>query len=114
MELAKKIKSHENLHIVFWLIKDSCWMLEFKWLSVIMVIPTIVMAAIIVYVTRKTIDVYLNLAILSWICANSFWMFIEFFTNGEYKLLSIYPFALGLTFVAVFYYKTVFNKITMH
>lgn len=114
MELTKKIKSHENLHIVFWLIKDACWMLQFKWLGVIMVIPTIVIAAIIVYVTRKTVDVYLNLAILCWICANSFWMYIEFFTDGENKFVAIYPFALGLTFVAIFYYKTMFNKAIAH
>lgn len=112
MELAKKIKGHENLHIVFWLIKDGCWMLQFKWLGIVMVIPTIAIAVIIVYVVRKTVDVYLNAAIFCWICANSFWMYIEFFTNGDYKLLSVYPFALGLTFMGVFYYKTMLRKVS--
>jgi hypothetical protein len=111
MELAKRIKTHENLHIVFWLIKDSCWMLQLKWLGITMVIPTLVIAAIIVFVTRKTMDVYLNTAILFWICANSFWMYIEFFTNGEYKLLAAFPFALGFIFVGVYYYKTLMRKI---
>ena len=37
MELKKRIKKHENLHIVFWLIKDSCWMLQLKWLGIVMV-----------------------------------------------------------------------------
>lgn len=111
MELAKRIKTHENLHIVFWLIKDSCWMLQLKWIGIAMVIPTLIIAAIIVFVTRKTMDVYLNTAILFWICANSFWMYIEFFTNGEYKLLSVFPFALGFIFVGVYYYKTLMSKI---
>jgi hypothetical protein len=56
-------------------------------------------------------DVYLNMAILFWICANSFWMYIEFFTNNEYKLLAAFPFALGFIFVGVYYYKTLMRKI---
>ena len=86
MELWEKIKKFESLHIVFWLIKDSCWMLQFKWLGIMMVIPTVSIAAIIVYIARKTVDIYINLAILFWICANSFWMYIEFFTSGQLKL----------------------------
>lgn len=110
MELEKRIKRHENLHIVFWLIKDSCWMLEFKWLGIAMVIPTLLIAGIIVYFSRKTNDLYINLSIFFWICANSFWMFIEFFTNGEHKFLAAYPFALGFIFVGIYYYKTLVTK----
>lgn len=110
MELWEKIKKYENLHIVFWLIKDSCWMLEFKWLGILMVIPTLSIAGIIVYITHKTVDVFLNLAILFWICANSFWMFIEFFTSGELKYWASIPFALGFIFVGIYYYKTLISK----
>jgi len=110
MDLSQKARKFENLHIIFWLFKDSCWMLQFKWLGIAMVIPTVAIAAIIVYLTRKTIDLYLNLAILCWICANSYWMYIEFFTEGEYKLLASFPFALGFIFVAIFYYKMMANK----
>ncbi len=110
MELWQKIKSYESLHIVFWLIKDSCWMLELKWLGIIMVIPTLIIAVIIAFITRKTVDVHLNLAILFWICANSFWMYIEFFTKGELKLLASIPFILGFIFVGIYYYKTLFSK----
>ena len=85
MELFEKIKKFESLHIVFWLIKDSCWMLEWRWMGILMVIPTITIAIIIVYISRKTIDVFLNLAILFWISANSFWMYCEFFNFGENK-----------------------------
>ena len=110
MELLEKIKKYENLHIVFWLIKDSCWMLELKWFGIIMVIPTLIIAVIIAYITRKTIDVHLNLAILFWICANSFWMFCEFFTSGELKYLASIPFILGFIFVGTYYYKTLISK----
>ncbi|MBI3518729.1 MAG: hypothetical protein HY062_05165 [Bacteroidetes bacterium] len=96
----------ESLHIVFWLIKDSCWMLQFKWLGIVMVIPTLTIAVFIVYMSRKSIDKYINLAVLSWICANSFWMYVEFFTSGELKLWASIPFSLGFIFVGIYYYQT--------
>ena len=110
MELWEKIKKYESLHIVFWLIKDSCWMFEAKLLGVLMIIPTLSIAAYIIYITRKTTDLFLNLAILFWICANSFWMYSEFFNNGEYKLFASIPFGLGFIFVGIFYYQLLFNK----
>lgn len=110
MDLFERIKKYESLHIVFWLVKDSCWMLELKWLGIVMVVPTLTIAAVIVYFTRKITDVYLNLAILCWICANSYWMFIEFFTKGDHKLLATFPFGLGFLFIGIFYYKILANK----
>jgi hypothetical protein len=110
MDLSQKARKFENLHIIFWLVKDSCWMLQLKWFGIAMVIPTIVIAGAIVYLTRRTADIYLNMAILCWICANSYWMYIEFFTDGDYKLLASFPFALGFIFVGVFYYKTLIDK----
>ena len=110
MELFEKIKKYENLHIVFWLIKDSCWMLQFKWLGIIMVIPTLTIAAFIVFISRKSHDVFINLAVLSWICANSFWMYVEFFTSGELKYWASIPFSLGFIFVGIYYYKTLISN----
>jgi uncharacterized membrane protein YoaK (UPF0700 family) len=110
LEPLENIKKHENLHIVFWLIKDSCWMLKLKLLGVIMVIPTVAIAGIIVYVSRKTRDIYLNLAVLCWIIANSYWMCIEFFTDEHYKLLAAVPFSLGFVFVGIYYSKLLIKK----
>jgi hypothetical protein len=107
---SENIRKHENLHIVFWLIKDSCWMLQLRWLGILMIIPTISIALLIVFVTRKSVDLYINLSILFWICANSIWMYVEFFTDGEYKLAAAFPFALGFIFVGLFYYKTLTTK----
>lgn len=106
----QKIKSYESMHIVFWLIKDSCWMLQLKWLGILMVIPTLSIALRIVYITRKTVDVHLNLAIFFWICANSFWMYVEFFTTGELKSWASIPFGFGFIFVGIYYYKTLIFK----
>ncbi|MES2763354.1 MAG: hypothetical protein V4677_14165 [Bacteroidota bacterium] len=107
----ENIKKHENLHIVFWLIKDSCWMLKLKLLGIIMVIPTVFIAVLIVYVSRKTMDIYLNLAVLCWICANSYWMCIEFYTDESYKHLAAIPFGLGFIFVGIYYGKILAKKL---
>lgn len=57
MNPLEKIRKHENLHIVFWLIKDTCWMLEIKWLGALMIIPTLFVAITIVVKTLKSTDV---------------------------------------------------------
>ena len=110
MHLLDRIKKYENIHIVFWLIKDTCWMLELKTAGAIVMIPTIYVAIYIAYKTRGTAELYINLAILFWIIANSYWMMIEFFNDNEYKNAAIVPFFLGFIFVVIFYVKVVFFK----
>ena len=97
------IRKFENLHILLWLIKDSCWMLEVRWLGTLMILPTVSVAIWIAWICRSTKDVYINLAVLCWIVANSAWMLMEFFTKEEYKLYTAIPFGLGLVFTLYFY-----------
>lgn len=106
MDIFEKIRKYENLHIVFWLLKDTCWMLEIKWLGALMVVPTVSLCIWIIYKTKGLTEVYINWAILFWICANSFWMLSEFFNHGNYKLYATFPFVLGFIFVVVFYIKS--------
>ncbi len=110
MELTEKIRRFENFHILLWLIKDTCWMLEVKWLGALMVAPTLLMALIIVFKSRHTPEVLINLAILFWITANGFWMLMEFFFANAYKDFSAIPFALGFLCVGVFYYRSYSSK----
>jgi hypothetical protein len=98
-----KIRKVENLHIVFWLIKDSCWMFELKWLGVLMIIPTLMIAIYIIHETKKSKELYINLAILFWIIANSLWMYTEFFDYKEYKLYASIPFFMGFVFVGTYF-----------
>jgi hypothetical protein len=108
MNPFEKIRQYENLHIVFWLIKDTCWMLELKILGAIMVIPTMLLCIWIISKTRHTLDVYINTAILFWICANSYWMLTEFFGDIHYKFYASVPFGLGFLFALIYcakYYK---------
>lgn len=110
MELILKIRRYENLHIVFWLIKDTCWMLELKWLGAIMILPTLFLAVYLIAKTWHEADVHVNIAIFFWITANSFWMMMEFFNDNQYKYYASIPFALGFLFVGIFYAKAIRKK----
>ncbi|MES2678865.1 MAG: hypothetical protein V4635_03230 [Bacteroidota bacterium] len=98
-------KRIENLHIIFWLVKDTCWMLELKWLGAAMMLPTLGLAIYFIYKTFYSIDLYLNAAIFFWILANSYWMMAEFFNDGAQKELAILPFSLGIVMVLTLYWK---------
>ncbi len=116
---AKLFKMHtvnrkwENIHIPLWLLKDSCWMMEWKYLGVAMIAPTVLVAALLAWRTRSDDEFFVNLAILAWISANAFWMCCEFFGFAEYKDYSAIGFVLGAISVSVFYYKRLSNNKTM-
>ncbi|MDI9309640.1 MAG: hypothetical protein QM535_05455 [Limnohabitans sp.] len=110
--LSKKLRFIENLHIVFWLIKDMCWCLEFKTLGITMAIPTICIASYFVYKSKKDItELFHNIAVLLWIIANTLWMSSEFFKFDETifilglngRTLCAIPFGLGILVLAIYY-----------
>jgi hypothetical protein len=97
-----RLRILENLHIPLWLIKDTCWMMQWKLLGACMITPTLLVAFIITYRTRKhPLIVYPNLAICVWIMANSLWMCEEFF-GWKLKCYSPYFFGLGFVFVGIY------------
>ncbi len=109
----RKIRHYENLHIPLWLMKDTCWMLQWKILGMSMIIPTLSVAIIIAYKSWKDKDdeFWINLAICFWIGANSYWMICEFMKHEELKNYAGFPFLAGMLCVAFFYIKRlVFNK----
>lgn len=109
MDTSERLKKYDNLHIIFWLVKDSCWMLELRWLGALVMIPTIYLAIHIIFKTLRSKDVFINIAIFFWISANSFWMMMEFFNDDLYKNYSLIPFSLGFVFVGIYYYRQFFS-----
>lgn len=102
----------ENLHILFWLLKDIGWCLVWKPLGIVMVLPTLIIAIVICWRTRQlTSELAHNLAIVFWITANSYWMCSEFFHFDdipiagpfEVRHLALIPFLTGLL-ILVWYY----------
>jgi hypothetical protein len=100
-----KLRKFENLHILLWLVKDSCWMLELKILGSIMILPTLSVAVWITWMTRTGKEVFINLAVFFWILANSFWMIMEFFYKESYKIYAAFPFSLGFVCVFIYYFR---------
>ncbi|MBI3882696.1 MAG: hypothetical protein HY305_00300 [Sphingobacteriales bacterium] len=102
----------ENLHIVFWLIKDISWCMIWKPLGLLMILPTLSIAVVIAFRTRQYMsEVCHNIAMVFWIAANSYWMISEFlhfdsmivFGSFTYKHLAIIPFIAGLLILGYYY-----------
>ncbi|MBK8520766.1 MAG: hypothetical protein IPL54_07770 [Chitinophagaceae bacterium] len=102
----------ENLHIVFWLLKDISWCMLWRPLGIAMVFPTLIIAIVISWRTRQYMsELCHNIAITVWIIANSYWMISEFFhfdamiVYGDitYKYLAIIPSSIGIVLLAYYY-----------
>lgn len=95
----------ENLHILLWLLKDICWCMTWRTLGIIMLVPTLSVALLITWQTRKLkSELYHNLAVAFWITANGYWMIIEFFGYDEQlRGYTVIPFSIGLFFIAIYY-----------
>ena len=94
----------ENLHIVFWLMKDISWCMLWRALGVFMIVPTLGAAIFITWRARANrTDFAHNLAVVFWISANAWWMIAEFFEFDETPLwfgfsgrqFAMIPFLLG-------------------
>ena len=110
--IPARYRKMENMHIIFWLIKDVSWCMVWKALGLAMIIPTLAIAIMIAWRTRDIkSELSHNLAIAFWITANSYWMISEFFSFDEVHIwrsfegrhLALIPFAIGLLILAYYY-----------
>jgi hypothetical protein len=110
--IPARYRQMENMHILFWLVKDISWCLVWKPLGLAMIFPTLIAAIVIAWRTREVkSELAHNLAVIFWIVANSYWMIAEFFAFDETtvwhnitgKDLAVVPFALGIG-ILLFYY----------
>jgi hypothetical protein len=102
--MSTKIEKTENIHIVLWLLKDICWVLDIKWLGLIMIIPTLLVAIWLTIKSKENkSDLFHNAAVCCWISANSIWMIGEFFFKDTLRPYAAGMFVLGLVLIAVYY-----------
>ncbi len=110
--IPMRYRKMENLHILFWLLKDISWCMTWKALGIAMIFPTLIIAMVITWRTRHMVsELAHNLAIVVWITANSYWMISEFFHFDEkivyagigYKYLAVIPFVTGILVLAWYY-----------
>lgn len=100
-----RFRKTENLHIVFWLLKDVCWAMTWRTVGIAMLVPTLTVAILITWQTRKLkSELYHNLAVTFWIMANGFWMIVEFFGMDEQlRIFTLIPFSLGIIVITIYY-----------
>lgn len=103
--IPAKHRKTENLHIVFWLLKDMSWAMLWKPLGLFMIIPTVGAALLITWQTKHIKSELLhNLAVDFWIVANAYWMLTEFYSaNDTLRYYTIIPFSIGLIIIAYYY-----------
>jgi hypothetical protein len=107
-----RYRKMENMHIIFWLLKDISWCMIWRPLGIAMVFPTLIVAIIIAIRTRHfRSELCHNVAIVFWITANAYWMISEFFyfddliafQNITYKYLAVIPFGIGISILLYYY-----------
>ncbi|RZJ34429.1 MAG: hypothetical protein EOO51_09480 [Flavobacterium sp.] len=104
-QIPARYRKIENLHIVFWLLKDLAWAMLWKPLGLVMIVPTIAAALLITWQTRDIRSELLhNIAVVFWIFANAYWMLAEFFSSDDsLRYYAIIPFSMGLIVIAYHY-----------
>jgi hypothetical protein len=98
--MKKNVLIFENLHLPFWLLKDSAWAMQMKTLGIVMAFPTLFLSIFVVYRTRHNMTHMLpNLSITFWILANCLWMADEFY-GFNMHWICYPPFAIGMMIIA--------------
>lgn len=110
--IPARYRRMENMHIVFWLLKDISWCMIWKELGLAMFLPTLTIAIVIAWRTRAMpSELAHNLAIAFWICANGYWMISEFFhfdtivvwQHYTGKHMALIPFVIGAMILLHYY-----------
>ncbi|MEO8591675.1 MAG: hypothetical protein ABI432_19995 [Flavobacteriales bacterium] len=102
--MFNSIRTSENFHILLWLLKDLCWVMDLKLLGVIMIGPTLAMALFIAWRCRQELGELLHsIAVVFWIMANSTWMIGEFFFADGTRPLAMCFFIAGILTVLWYY-----------
>jgi uncharacterized membrane protein (GlpM family) len=95
--MIASLRANENVQVVLWLLKDLCWLMEYRVAGLLMVAPTVAMAVHIAWRSRADQqDLFHALAVILWIMANSTWMLGDFFFGGHGHGLAQALFLTGL------------------
>lgn len=110
--MLQEIRKYENLHIVLWLFKDICWVNNWHWGGMAMIIPTFLVALHITWLSRSIrSELYHNVAVTMWIMANGVWMGGEFYCDDCTRPYAIVFFVIGITVIGYYYATYAIEKI---
>lgn len=102
--MTPSVRANENFHIVLWLLKDLCWVMDMKLMGLLMIVPTVGMAIFIAWRHRADIvELLFSLAVIFWILANSIWMIGEFYFDDSLRPVTAFFFVTGIVTVSWYY-----------
>jgi hypothetical protein len=114
-EDIQKIRKQENLHILLWLIKDTCWVTGFKIGGMVLILPTLIVAIAITWRWRHLrAELFHNTAVCFWLGANITWMIGEFYFDDTTRPIAIVFFAFGLFAIAYYHISNLITKSQRH
>lgn len=114
--LEASLRKKENLHIVFWLVKDFSWLMGasiavFKYIGIGMAPPTLLLSIWITWKSRENrADFYHNLAVTCWIAGNIIWMCGEFFCEDCTRPYAMPAFIAGFVCISWYYLSRYLQK----
>ncbi len=109
----RSLRASENFHILLWLLKDLCWVMDLKVPGLVMILPTFAMAVWIAWRSRHDLGELLHcVAVVFWITANGTWMIGEFFFDNRTLPLAICFFGAGLLTLIPYYGYLLLRKAT--
>lgn len=112
--MLRGVRNGENLHILLWLLKDLCWVMDLRLAGLLLVAPTVGVAFWICWHWRNDRGEFVHaLAVVLWILANSTWMIGEFFLEDGTRPAAIVLFLLGL-FVLAAHYSNAWPAASRH
>lgn len=98
------VRVHENLHVILWLVKDLSWLMEYKVMGLVMVLPTVAVALLIAWESRHDrSELFHACAVTLWIMANSTWMIADFFFQEKGHWIAQAFFLCGLGLLGIYY-----------
>ena len=111
--MMRSLRASENFHILLWLLKDLCWVMDLKVPGLVMILPTFTMAVWIAWRSRHDLGELLHcVAVVFWITANGTWMIGEFFFDNRTLPLAICFFGAGLLTLIPYYGYLLLRKAT--
>lgn len=110
--MNSSLRAKENLHIVFWLLKDFAWISDYKILGLAMAVPTVLLSLLITWLSRSDrSELAHNLAISCWISANAIWMLGEFYFDDSKRHWALPFFIAGLCILALHYMRVCLERL---
>ena len=102
----------ENLHVGFWLLKDSSWCQHWIYVGLFAAIPTLFLAVKLVWDSRHdTEELVHSIATVAWICANIVWMIGEFFFDDRIRWAARPFFFLGIAVLSAYYLAMLAQRV---